>query len=306
MPEDILITGVNGFLGGHMAKVAHQHGWRVWGLDRSGTPPDFVHSYLQTTLPSAASDLFIQEAKPSFCVHFAGMASVGLSVEKPDLDFASGPPVVFALLNQLRLSSPKCRVAFASSAAVYGNPVSLPVTEKQPPCPISPYGYHKLQSELILQEYAKLYHLPTVSFRLFSAYGEGLKKQVLWDMCQQLLTSGTLHLRGTGNETRDFIHGHDAARGILMALLGADMDGGAYNLASGQETSILQLATLVADALGNSVIPQFDGFVPPGDPLHWRADVSALNRWGFTCLHDLPTGVFNYANWCQIIHTPSR
>jgi UDP-glucose 4-epimerase len=301
MPDDILITGVNGFLGRHTAAEAHALGWRVWGVDRSGVAPDFLHAYLPCPLPSPALVSFIEDARPAYCVHLAGMASVALSFQHPDLDFASGPPSVFSLLDSLRQSSPNCRVAFASSAAVYGNPASLPVTETHELHPISPYGFHKLQSELILREFYQLYRIPTVSLRLFSAYGEGLRKQVLWDMCRQVIQSGQLHLRGTGGETRDFIHGRDAARGILTALRQGQLDGRAYNLAAGTETSIHQLANIVTKALESPVQPTFDGFVPPGDPLHWRADVTAMTALGFLFDQDLEAGVTHYAQWCRQI-----
>src|SRR5438552_189686 len=79
---------------------------------------------------------------------------------------------------------------------------------------LSPYGYHKRQAELICEEFSRVYALPTAVARIFSAYGPGLRRQVVWDICEKALATGKLELRGTGAESRDFIHAADIARGL--------------------------------------------------------------------------------------------
>jgi UDP-glucose 4-epimerase len=74
-----------------------------------------------------------------------------------------------------------------SSAAVYGNPQTLPVGEDQPVAPLSPYGFHKRQAELLVEEFARIYGLKGAVARIFSAYGPGLRRQVIWDICDRLL-----------------------------------------------------------------------------------------------------------------------
>jgi nucleoside-diphosphate-sugar epimerase len=84
-----------------------------------------------------------------------------------------------------------------------------------------------------------------------------------------------------------------------MALRHGQLDGRVYNLASGTETSIQQLANIVINALKSPIQPTFDSVVPDGDPLHWRADVTAMTGLGFSCDQDLVKGVSQYAQWCR-------
>jgi UDP-glucose 4-epimerase len=118
-----------------------------------------------------------------------------------------------------------------------------------------------------LQEFFQVYGLPTASVRIFSAYGLGLRRQVLWDICRKALSCEPLALMGTGKESRDFIHVGDIARALETVAMSAPMQGEVYNLASGREVTIMQLAEIILDTLGLDCQLQFDGMVPPRDTL---------------------------------------
>ena len=175
---------------------------------------------------------------------------------------------------------------------------SLPISETQTPAPVSPYGFHKLQSEVLCREFTQVYGLATASVRIFSAYGPGLRRQVLWDICQKVITQKTLILQGTGQESRDFIHALDIAKAFRVIACDAPMQGEVYNLASGQDVTVKELVTLVLSNLDANFTPQFDGVVPSGTPLNWQADVSKLKALGFTTSVPLERGVKTFANWC--------
>jgi UDP-glucose 4-epimerase len=296
----LLLTGASGFLGRFVARAASERGWLIHGVDilaAENAPP--MTSYHQLRLPDPQLAELVRNLQPAYCIHCAGRASVPQSIQEPFTDFEAGPMLTAHLLDVLRRHAPKCRLIFLSSAAVYGNPRSLPVDELQVPAPISPYGFHKWQSELLCREFAGVFGLPTATVRIFSAYGPGLRRQVLWDICRQLLVEGRLKLRGTGNETRDFIHARDIALAVLTLVANAPLNGEVYNLASGCETSIQQLARLVAASLGSPAIPSFDGVVPRGDPLRWRADISKIQNLGFVPTTRLEDGIKSYAQWCR-------
>ena len=91
----------------------------------------------------------LQEESPHVLVHCAGRASVGISFEDPLADFHGNSVLTYSILDSLRLHAPACRFINLSSAAVYGNPSALPVTEDTAIAPISPYGFHKLQTEFV-------------------------------------------------------------------------------------------------------------------------------------------------------------
>jgi UDP-glucose 4-epimerase len=295
-----MITGINGFLGTQVARRFRAEGWVVVGVGRSAPGPDVqaaVSRYLHLALPDPGFRQILFDLQPAVLVHCAGRSSVPLSVKDPAGDFSSGPVLVFEVLEHLRLYSPHTRFVFLSSAAVYGNPANLPVSEDAPARPVSPYGYHKWQGEQLCTMFASLYGLPAASLRVFSAYGPGLRRQVIWDVCRKVTGQSAATLQGTGRESRDFVHAADVAAGVLRVAEAAPMAGEAYNLASGEETTIAALARLVVGLLAPRCRVEFSGEVPAGTPLNWRADVAKIGRLGFAPTVSLEKGVAEFAGW---------
>jgi UDP-glucose 4-epimerase len=256
-------------------------------------------NYQRMRLPNPALASLVRAAPPTACIHCAGRASVPHSLEDPASDFHGNTVLTFELLETLRRHAPACRVIFLSSAAVYGNPPRLPVSEDQTPAPLSPYGYHKLQCELLCAEYARLFALPTAVVRIFSAYGPGLKRQVVWDICRRALAEGRLRLHGTGDESRDFIHARDIARAFFLLAESGAAAGDIYNLSSGREVTIAELAGLLCAELAPGIAPEFDGHATPGDPRNWRADISKIAQLGFTPEIALEDGLREVARWSR-------
>ncbi|MDF5725945.1 MAG: NAD-dependent epimerase/dehydratase family protein [Rhizonema sp. PD37] len=302
MPNNILVTGVAGFIGRYVARHFSEQGWSVIGIDNSppeNAPLANLAAYHRFQLPDVALSSVLKEQPPDVCIHCAGRASVWLSMSDPAADFYTNTVLTFEILNALRLNAPNCRFIFLSSAAAYGNPESLPITEEQHSAPLSPYGFHKWQCEQLCLEFTKVYDLPTASLRIFSAYGPGLRRQVLWDICQKAITQNFVSLQGTGSESRDFIHALDIAKALVVVANSAPMQGEVYNLASGREIYISELANMVLSALESNVLPQFDTIVPAGTPLNWQADISKLSTLGFTPSVPLERGVKTFAQWCR-------
>lgn len=298
----VLITGVAGFIGRYVARYFSSQGWSVIGIGTSlpeNAPLANLTKYFCLKLPNSDLNEILQEHPPSICIHCAGRASVPLSVSEPVSDFYTNSVITFELLNAIRLHSPNCKFIFLSSAAVYGNPQSLPVSETQTVSPISPYGFHKLMCEQMCLEFTKVYGLQTASLRIFSAYGPGLRRQVVWDICQKAITQGSLLLQGTGEESRDFIHALDIARALSIVVESAPMTGEVYNLSTGREVKISELATMVLNSLEANFLPQFDGIVPTGNPLNWQADISRLKSIGFNPTVELERGIETFVNWCR-------
>ncbi|AFZ44904.1 NAD-dependent epimerase/dehydratase [Halothece sp. PCC 7418] len=298
----ILITGVAGFLGRYVARYFSEQGWSVLGIDNSppeNAPIDNLTAYHRLQLPSPELLSILKENPPQVCIHCAGRASVSLSVTEPAADFHGNTTLTFEVLNALRQISPECRFIFLSSAAVYGNPESLPVTEEQSPAPISPYGFHKWHSEQLCLEFTKIYGLPTASVRIFSAYGPGLRRQVIWDICRKAITQDSIKLKGTGEESRDFIHALDIAKALMTIATAAPTTGEVYNLSSGREVTIAELAQLVRDVLECDKPIEFDGIVPMGTPLNWQADIAKLKALNFSPSVSLEDGIKTFATWCK-------
>lgn len=298
----MLITGAAGFLGGYVARQFSDSGWQVDGVDQNppqAAPRRCLDSYHQRRLPDESLDGVIAETRPALLIHCAGRASVPLSFEDPVTDFRASSVATFETLDSLRRIAPECRFILLSSAAVYGDPARLPVSEQEPASPLSPYGFHKWQCEQLCAEFARVYGMRTISARLFSAYGEGLKRQALWDICSKAMQTGGLRLLGVGNETRDFLHASDIARGLEILAERADLNGGVYNLASGVQSEIGAIARWLLEELDIDVTPEFDGVVPRGYPGRWQADISKVLGLGFEPRISLREGVRGYAKWFQ-------
>ena len=300
--KTVLITGVSGFLGRALARHFAGRRYEVWGVDRmpaENAPLADLRRFEQIGLPAPRMTQLLADWRPDTLIHCAGRASVPLAMQDPRADFDDGPVLTFDLLEALRQAIPECAFLLLSSAAVYGNPSLLPVTENAAIQPVSSYGYHKWLSETLCTEFSTVYGLRTASARVFSAYGSGLRRQVMWDIVHKALTHHEVRLQGSGQESRDFIHTQDIARGLEVILANAPARGEAYNLASGRETSIADLARLILHELDDPSPVTFSGELPPGTPRNWWADIHRICELGFQPQVALEVGVAGFVAWCQ-------
>ena len=296
-----LITGALGFLGRCAVSEFTSAGYRVVGAGREYCPEDQVASlglggYHCMDLPSPELATLLAAEKPVVLVHTAGPASVARSMIDPESDFSGTVGVLFDLLEAVRLHSPATKVVILSSAAVYGNPALLPIAEDAALSPVSPYGFNKQIAETVMREFHTVYGMSTAVARVFSAYGAGLRRQILWDVSEKART-GRVQLFGSGDETRDFIHAEDVASAARVILEKAPMHGEAYNVASGMETSVREIAERVVADIAPGIPIEFTGVIREGDPLRWRADISALCALGFSPRVSLTDGVADYCKW---------
>jgi UDP-glucose 4-epimerase len=298
----LLITGAAGFLGRTLATYFSRKGWEIYGLDRvapDNTDTADLKDFAALRLPDPRLEEYLSAWKPDACVHAAGRASVPQSMTDPASDYSDGPALTINVLDALHHCAPDCRFVLLSSAAVYGNPTILPVNEGQTPNPISAYGYHKWQSEILCQEFARLFGLRTISARLFSVYGIGLRRQVMWDLTYKALTQNAVTLQGDGSESRDFLNVLDIGPAVEAILGKAPMHGEAINVSSGEETVIADLARLIVKSIDHPVVLEYSGQLPSGTPLNWRADTGKISSLGFVPGIALREGVAAYVEWCK-------
>ncbi len=272
----ILVIGSKGFVGSACVRIlSKEHS--VTGADIVATDSP---SYFQIRDANSFDELFAAN-EFDYCINASGSANVGFSFSNPEKDFELNVANVKRMLVAIKMHQPKCRFINFSSAAVYGNPKSLPIEESATLNPVSPYGKHKLASEELLMEY-HAQGLATCSLRVFSAYGPGLHKQLFWDIYQKRLASRDVTLFGTGKESRDFIYIDDLVEALRCIMEGASFAGEAINVSSGCETTIEEAARKFLDASGLPYTLKFSGEVKVGDPLNWRASVEKLTQLGFS------------------------
>lgn len=250
--KKMIITGVNGFIG-RCAMEYFSKDYEITGIDladRYCEDGAEIH-YYQCNMSKDSQELanIFTGVQPDVILHCAGSANVGASIVNPMADLDGNLHSLYQLLLALQSFEKRPKIIFLSSAGVYGNPKQLPITEKDALAPISPYGVHKQMGEELCSYYNRVhgYHIRCV--RIFSAYGSGLRKQLLWDIYQKYLNTGRIDLFGTGNETRDFIHISDILRALEL-ILGYQGPEEIFNVANGEEVSIRELAEIYAAQLG--------------------------------------------------------
>ncbi len=288
----VFITGISGFLGACVARFFLENAWHVFGACRSHVFERLPQvSYFSGDPSLSFFRGVLDSVQPEVIIHCAGSASVPGSMRNPLKDFVGGPLLTSQLLEATRMNCSSARFIFLSSAAVYGNPQLLPVEETTLTSPLSPYGFHKLQSEILCEEYSSVFGVDIVIARIFSAYGLGLQRQVVWDICRAVAHNLPLRFQGTGTESRDFIHGKDVAAALFQMATVRSLPFRTFNIATGRETTIRKIAEMALAAFASHRTVEFDGIVPVGTPCRWRADMSRLKSLGFQHATSLEEGL---------------
>jgi UDP-glucose 4-epimerase len=275
----------------------------VFGVDLLEQPTKKYH-YTKVSRLSPELDEVFENNRFDGIINGAGSGNVPYSMTHPVIDFEANSLDTIRVLEVIRKHQPNCRYIHISSAAVYGNPVRLPVHETDPTLPLSPYGWHKLIAEQLCKEYSSLYGINVAVIRPFSVYGIGLKKQLFWDVFNKIKNStGIVELHGTGMESRDFIHVHDLTEAIDVIVQNGQLKGEVYNLASGTETTIKEAVELFIKTLNEPVKYRFTEKARAGDPLNWRADVTRIQSLGYKTRFTLESGLQGVSRWLQQLKT---
>lgn len=305
-----LVLGGAGFLGRWVLEALLADGIEVVSLDRS--PGDRLRDLDVESVQGAVvggddavlADLLAQR-QFDLVVHAAGTGSVPRSLAHPLLDLSSNATMTLALLEAVAgLRSPPL-VVHASSAAVYGDSVRLPMDEDHPLAPVSPYGISKLAAEHYVRLYALLHRLPALSVRPFSLYGPGQRKLVVYDLLARLEAGeDPLVVRGHPEVTRDLVYVGDAARSIVRLARCAPAQGEPYNVSSGRGTALGVLAAALVTATGRDAEVRFTGEVRPGDPLRWEGDPGRAQALGAAATTPLSEGLAQTVDWFRS-HPPT-
>jgi UDP-glucose 4-epimerase len=295
----IWVTGADGFIGRHLVSHLAGAGERVLGLghrDQAGPDShvDRIEGDCDLSLFRAAG---ARTGAPRVIYHLAGGGSVGRSYEAPIDDFQRTVAVTAILLEWIRCEAPSARLVFVSSAAIYGDGHSGVIAEGVLPKPFSPYGAHKYAAEHLCMSAASNFGADVRIVRPFSIYGEGLRKQLLWDCCRRLMPDpASLILGGHGDELRDWLHVADLSR-MLLLVGSAEQVPIVLNAGSGRGVTVAQVVTMLLDAWNSEAKLEFSGSSRPGDPRNLVADVDAAASLGFLPTVPLADGIAAYVRW---------
>ncbi len=292
----ILILGSEGFIGSHLvryfiSKKNEVHGCDLIEYSSSGC------IYTKLSVLSPDFDDVFSTASFDVCINAAGSGNVSYSMQHPFSDFEANTYPVAKILSSIARHQSACKFIQISSAAVYGNPLSLPINEQQLANPVSAYGYHKQMSEILCKEFHFVFGLSIAVMRPFSVYGKGLRKQLLWDICCKLKDGNEALLFGTGDETRDYININDFCTATELIIENGNFNCEVYNVANGIETLVKDIAAVFLSSFPGEKRIGFSGQQKKGDPLNWRADISKLTSLGYIQKVTLEDGVRDYINW---------
>lgn len=290
--KKILITGINGFIGSSAAKYFSEK-FEIYGLDLFGVGTNnFVLGEVNI------DNLKIFNVKFDYILHFAGSGTVSIAQKNPEAEYVKSVLSVKHLLNFCVANNPDAKIIFSSSAAVYGDKYVKPIKEDFSLNPISVYGQHKVESETLLKQYYEQYGVKSNIVRFFSIYGEGLKKQLLWDFSNRLAErkSDVLRCFGSGQEKRDFVHIDDVIS-FIEILLKQEIDFGIYNCGTGREVSIDTILNLLCEAYHADIIKEYDVVAREGDPKYLCANIDSAVKLGFAPKIKIEEGIAKYAKW---------
>lgn len=305
-----VVLGAHGFIGRHVCRELARQGFTVCGLGRGQWNRDewtewglsnWVEGGIDLASLEQAASAVSATASPSVFVHCAGSGAVSHSYSAPFEDYQRSVFSTLSLLEFVRQrSTESARVVLTSSAAVYGDQGDVSLAETATRSPISPYGFHKVAAESLCDSYSRFFGVQTSIVRLFSVYGEGLRKQLLWDAMQKF-ARGERAFFGTGHELRDWIHVDDAARLLCKAANEPQAAFEIYNGGHTQATTRTVLTALAGHA-GSVPVPSFSGETHIGNPRRLTANCGhARRQLGWNPEVDLDSGLLRYARWFQSV-----
>jgi UDP-glucose 4-epimerase len=284
---NVLVTGGAGYIGSHMVRVLMATGATVTVLDdlsagHADTVPEGVRLVRASVKDRDVVLPLLREAKTEAIFHFASRIQVGESVRDPRLYYRDNLAAGVALLESA-LDAGVSRFVLSSTAAVYGNPIRVPIDEDHPTLPVNPYGETKLMLERVLQSYSAAYGLRYVALRYFNASGAdadaGIGERhdpethlipIILEAAlgkRELTVFGEDYPTPDGTCIRDYVHVRDLAQAHLGALKYLN-DGGAsraFNLGTGQGHSVREVIACAESIVGRR-IPYKVGSRREGDP----------------------------------------
>ncbi len=275
----VLVTGGAGFIGHHVALRLASRGFDVVILDNLAGSTGYALSRLEEAgVPVVRGDVRFFDGYSSFdvVVHSAALVSGLDSLVRP-LEYFDVNVLGTARVG-LECARLGVKLIYLSSAAVYGEPLYLPVDEDHPRNPLTPYGLSKLMGEEVLELYSRVYGLKHVTLRLFNVYGPGQNPEyagVISRFTERISRGESPVIYGDGLQTRDFIYVGDVAE-IVEAFIEKDIfDGRPYNVGTEKAITILELARTLARLMGRELEPIYES-PRPGDIRHSVADITRL------------------------------
>ena len=314
MAEDrktILITGGAGFVGSHLTEKLLEDGATVVIIDdfSNGTMANLENVKDKVTvLKHDISVSFAQFKKALSGYKFDGIFHLAcfprsLSLKDPFRDLEVNAKGTLNVLELARLN--KAKVVFTSNSGIYGDPDYLPIDEKHPDKPSTPYDANKLVSEYYLKIYYHIYGIPIAICRLATVYGERQRTKPEWkpvipEFATKVLRGESSTIYWDGEQTRDLIYVKDVVQGLVKAFASDSTADEVFILGTSIETSVNRIYQIICQALGKQIEPTRAGKVA-GDIRRMKLSFEKAERtFAFKPEYSLEQGVKNYIDWLKL------
>lgn len=295
----VMITGGAGFIGSNLADELSLDNEVVILDDLSTGNMENINELLKkenvTFIHGNITDLDILQKNFNdidYVFHQAALANVPESIKNP---ISNNNININGTLNVLTASRDNQikKVVYASSSAIYGDSLIMPITEITQPNPKSPYAVAKLAGEYYCDVFSDVYKLPTTSLRYFNVYGQRQNQYteyaaVIPKFINRVITGRQPIIYGDGLQTRDFIFVKDVVKANILAA--ESRMRGVFNIGSGISTTIYEVANLITILLGKNLKPLYD--VPrEGDIRNSFSDINKFLDFGFRPEYSLGRGL---------------
>jgi UDP-glucuronate 4-epimerase len=324
----ILVTGVAGFIGSHVARRLLARGDIVTGIDNLNdyNPVQLKRDRLDAIVADGGADRFtfhhldfsdhealdaaLGATDIASIVHLGAQAGVRYSLTNPRAYVASnlaGHVNILELARARRVD----HLVYASSSSVYGTSPDLPFrVEQRVDFPISLYAATKKADELMSETYAHLYRIPQTGLRFFTVYGPwGRPDMAMWGFTDKILSDVPIEVFNGGNMRRDFTFIDDIVTGIIAALDNPPPDDGAakaggsvsphrlYNIGNNQAEQLETMIALIEESCGKKAI-RIEKPMQPGDVPATYADLTAIrDDLGFRPTTPISVGIPIFVDW---------
>jgi len=302
------VTGGAGFIGSHLVDRLVDIGHDVIVLDNfsTGRTKNLSRSLHHQNLKVMTGDIrkisrsFVKRLRGVDIVcHLAAVTSVQQSVRDPVFTTEANLVGTLNVLQAAKALKAE-RVVFASSAAVYGRPRTFPIAEDAIVSPISPYGASKAASELYLRSFVENHGIEAVSLRYFNVYGPRQTASqysgAISIFAKRALNQQPLQIFGDGSQTRDFIFVSDVVD-ATMASLEMTPENRTFNIASGNETTVLELARAIQRITGSTTGLEFLPLRTGDIPRSVADTARAKKELGFEARTSLEDGLSATIGW---------
>ncbi len=302
---DYLVTGAAGFIGAAVARALLKAGHRVVGVDNLSTGfeenvPSGTEFYRSDCQDASLYSDTLPKLPYAAIFHIAGQSSGAISFDDPVYDLRTNAESTLHLL-KFALAHGCGRFVYASTMSVYGVKPDEPVREDAPCSPQSFYGVGKLASEHYLRLYEQ-YGIRSTALRLFNVYGPGqnmgnLRQGMVSIFLAMLANSGHVHVQGSPERYRDFVHISDVVRAFLLCLEAPASAGKAINIAGGSRVTVGRLVELLRGLHKQPSTVEYSGNTP-GDIHGIRADLGlAASALGYKPQISLENGLKDMYDW---------